>query len=167
MIAMSLKKMSSNLHELERRMKELQNTTAHVGVDSTDGIHEGSGMLYTELHWLHHSGYTTNGRRVPARPVSTVVRYTFKGEDILRKGLDKYFSNLNKKGGVISAEAALKPWLTSMLDYAKYEVFGSTTKLESNSPYTIKMKGFDSPMVDTGELRDQWKVRINGTVVSE
>lgn len=162
-IAMGIKKMSSNLDELINRMERLQKTTGSVGVTVEDGIHEPSGMLYTDLHWIHAAGSSANN--LPPRNVALVAKISFNGEDILRKGMDKYFSNLNKKGAM-KPEDVFKPYLEGLLDYTKNYVFGSTTKLAPNSPYTISLKGKNSPMVDTGQLMDAWKVRINGKVVS-
>ena len=162
-LLMGLSKMSDNLEELERRMRKLERTEASVGVTAEDGIHEPSGMTYVDLHWLHHAGSSKNN--LPPRPVSTIVRMSYKGEDILMKSLNKYFSNLAKKQPM-SVEDVFTPFLNGMLDYAKDEVFGSTSKLAKNSPYTIEMKGKDSPMQDTNQLTNTWKVRINNKVVN-
>ena len=161
-LLMGLSKMSDNLEELERRMRELERTEASVGVTAEDGIHEPSGMTYVDLHWLHHAGSSKNN--LPPRPVSTIVRMSYKGEDILMKSLNKYFSNLDKKQPM-SVEDVFTPFLNGMLDYTQNYVFGSVSKLAPNSPYTIEMKGKNSPMIDTGQLMDQWKVRINGRVI--
>ena len=80
------------------------------------------------------------------------------------KSLNKYFSNLDKKQPM-SVEDVFTPFLNGMLDYTQNYVFGSVSKLAPNSPYTIEMKGKNSPMIDTGQLMDQWKVRINGRVI--
>jgi len=161
-LLMGLSKMSDNLEELERRMRELERTEGSVGVTVEDGIHEPSGMTYVDLHWLHHAGSSKNN--LPARPVATIVRMSYKDEDILMKSLNKYFSNLDKKQPM-SVEDVFTPFLSGMLDYAKDEVFGNTSKLAKNSPYTISIKGKDSPMQDTNQLMDEWKVRINGRVI--
>jgi len=162
-IAMGIKKLSSNLDELERRLKNLKSTRGSVGVTVEDGVHEPSGMLYTDLHWIHAAGSSANN--LPPRNVALVAKLSFNGEDILRSGMDKYFSNLNKKG-TMKPEDVFKPYLEGLLDYTKNYVFGSTTKLAPNSPYTISLKGKNSPMIETGQLMDAWKVRINGKVVN-
>lgn len=162
-LLMGLSRISDNLDELERRMVALQKIEASVGVTAEDGIHEPSGMTYVDLHWLHHAGSSKNN--LPARPVATIVRMSYKGEDILMKSLNKYFSHLDKKQPM-SVEDVFTPFLNGMLDYAKDEVFGNTSKLAKNSPYTISLKGKDSPMQDTNQLMNAWKVRINGKVVN-
>lgn len=161
-IAMGIKKMSSNLDELELRLKELQKVEATVGI-TNDGKHPNFDGSYHDLMWIQHSGVSS--KRIPPRPLGTISLLTFKGEDIMRRSLNKYFSNLNKKGGVLSAEDALKPWLKGMYEHS-LNIFGNTTFLEPNAQYTIDRKGFDAPLVESGSLKAAWGIKINGKVVN-
>ena len=42
------------------------------------------------------------------------------------------------------------------------EVFGDTSKLKANAPSTIKKKGRNEPLVDSGEMRRRVNFRIEG-----
>ncbi|AUR94296.1 coil containing protein [Vibrio phage 1.193.O._10N.286.52.C6] len=162
-LLIGLSKMSDNIDELVSRVEKLQKVQASVGVTREDGIHEPSGMTYVDLHWLHHAGSSKNN--LPARPISSIALMSFNGEPLIKKSLDKYFSNLNKRNGGGSAGDVFKPYLKGLLDYTQNYVFGSVSKLAPNSPYTVKMKGKNSPLQDTNQLASQWKVRINGKVI--
>lgn len=160
-IAMGIKKMSSNLDELERRLKELQKVEATVGI-TNDGKHPNFDGSFHELMWMQHSGVSS--KRIPPRPLGSISLLTFKGEDIMRKSLNKYFSNLDKKGGVISAEDTLKPWLKGMYEHS-LNLFGNKTFLRPNAQFTIDSKGFNAPLVESGSLKAAWGVKINNVKV--
>lgn len=160
-IAMGIKKMSSNLDELERRLKELQRVEATVGI-TNDGKHPNFDGSYHDLMWMQHSGVAS--KNIPPRPLGSIALLSFKGEDIMRKSLNKYFRNLNKRGGVISAEDALKPWLKGMYEHS-LNIFGNKTFLEPNAQFTIDKKGFNSPLIESGSLKAAWAIKINGKKV--
>lgn len=161
-LLMGLKKVSSNLDELERRLKELQRVDASVGV-TNDGKHPSFEGSFHELMWLQHGGVSS--KNIPPRPLGTISLLTFKGEEIMRKSLNKYFNNLNKKGGMLSAEDALKPWLKGMYKHS-LNMFGNTTFLKPNKQFTVDKKGFQGPLVESSALRDSWGITINGVVVT-
>lgn len=160
-LLMGLSKMTDNLEELERRMRELERTEAHVGNTKGDQPHPNFEGSYNDLFWLQHSGSTK--ARIPPRPIASIASMSYKGEDLLRKGLDKYFNNLDKKS-TFSAEDALKPWLKGFYDHS-VAMFGDTTVLKSNAQFTIDQKGFNAPLVEEGHLKSAWGVMINGARV--
>lgn len=136
-----------------------------MGVTEADGIHKPSGLTFVYLHHIHHAGFVNGVAYIPARPVSEVSMLTYKGWKIINKSLDKYFSNLSKRSSPDVAEV-FKPLTKDLLNYTRYNVFGNTDLLEENAPSVIDRKGFNEPMVETGTLLKEWKVRINGTVVN-
>lgn len=158
---MGLSKMSDNLEELERRMRELEGTEAHIGNTKGNQQHPNFEGSYNDLFWLQHSGSTK--ARIPPRPISSIASMSYKGEDLLSKGLNKYFSALDKKS-TFTAEDALKPWLKGFYDHS-VAMFGDTTVLKSNAQFTIDKKGFNQPLIETGALRSAWGVTINNKVV--
>ncbi|AUR93485.1 coil containing protein [Vibrio phage 1.187.O._10N.286.49.F1] len=160
-LLMGLSKMSDNLKELERRMRELEGLDAAVGNTKGNQHHPTFEGSYNDLFWLQHSGSTK--ARIPPRPIATIAKMSYKGEDLLRKGLNKYFSNLDKKS-TFTAEDALKPWLKGFYDHS-VAMFGDTTVLKSNAQFTIDQKGFNAPLIETGSLKSAWGVMIDGVRV--
>lgn len=155
---MGLSKMTDNLEELERRMRALESLDATVGNTKGDQPHPNFDGSYNSLFWIQHSGSTK--ARIPPRPIASIAM-SYKGEDLLRKGLGKYFSNLEKKSN-FTAEDALKPWLKGFYEYS-VSMFGDTTVLKSNAQFTIDKKGGrNTPLIETGALKDAWGVLING-----
>jgi hypothetical protein len=161
MIAVSINKLNDHIKELERRMTELQKVDAQVGNTKGGQKHPNFDGSYNDLFWLHHAGSTK--ARIPPRPLASVVKMSYKGEYLLRKGLTEYFSGIDKKGK-ISAEQALTPWLKGLYEYS-LSMFGNTKFLKSNAQFTIDQKGFNAPLVETGELKAAWGVMINGKKV--
>ena len=162
-LLMGLSKMSDNLVELERRMVALQKLDAGVGNTKGNMTHPNFEEGYNSLFWLQHSGSTK--AKIPPRPISTISAMTFKGEDLIRKGLTSYFKDLDKKS-TVSAEDALMPFLKGLYEYS-YDIFGDNTFLKPNAEYTIKLKnGRDTPLIDSGDLRAAWGILIDGKGVN-
>ena len=159
-LLMGLSKMSDNLEELERRMRELERTEASVGI-TNDGKHPNFDGSYHELMWLQHAG--SSRQNLPPRPLATIAMAGYDGKKALKQGLDRYFSNIEKKGKV-SAEDALMPFLKGLHKYS-INIFGNKTFLEPNAQFTIDKKGFDSPLIESGSTKDAWNIKINGTVI--
>lgn len=163
MIAINIEKLSCDLDALERKLHALADAEILVGVKEEQGRHSTFDGSYTDLLWMHHSGYSSNGRYAPARPIKDVALLTYKGnKTALNKGLDAYFSDL--KSNKVSVQDALSPIVEHLWGHS-YKIFGDYTKLEPNAQGTIDKKGFDAPLFDTGELQSQWSAWINGTKV--
>ncbi|AUR89075.1 coil containing protein [Vibrio phage 1.121.O._10N.286.46.C4] len=157
MLAIGLGLKSSNLDNLIKRMEDLEKQEAFVGVKPSQGVHS-SGLNFTDLLWIHHMGVPS--RNIPSRPISSIAKMTFKGHTVLRKSLDKYFSQLDKKRAPVAADKVLQPFAEELWEYS-WDIFGDTSYLENNAQSTIDRKGFDAPMFETGELRGQWSYYLN------
>ena len=161
-LLMGLSKMSDNLEELERRMRELERINVSIGNTKGNQPHPNFDGSYNDLFWLQHSGSTK--ARIPPRPIAVISKMSYKGEDLLRKGLNKYFINLDKKSKM-SAEQALTPWLKGFYEHS-LSIFGNTTFLKSNAQFTIDQKGGrNTPLIDEGHLKAAWGVLIDGVRV--
>jgi len=162
-LAMGLVKVSDHVAELEKRLKALEKLDAGVGNTKGNMTHETYEEGFNNLFWLQHSGSTK--AKIPPRPIATISAMTFKGEDLIRKGLTSYFKDLDKKGKV-NPEDALMPFLKGLYEYS-YDIFGDNTFLKPNAEYTIKLKnGRDTPLIDSGSLRDAWGILIDGKGVN-
>lgn len=155
-VAIGVFKLEDHFDELERRIRELAELDAFVGV-TDDGMHPDFDGTYHELMWMLHAGVSE--MNIPPRPLASVAMMTFKGENILKRDLDRYFKNLDKRSSV-SAQDTVKPFLMAFYDHSK-SIFGDTTFLEPNAQYTIDIKGFDAPLVDSGSTKATWGIKIN------
>ncbi len=160
MLAIGIELLEDYTKELERRLKELEKQEVFIGVKAEQGTHQPSGLNYTDLLWIHDIGSS----KLPARPVAEWTLLSFNKDKTLRDGLKKFLSDIDKPSSPISAKEAVTPFTNAMWR-AGYNVFGNLNYLESNAEYTIDRKGFNSPLIETGELRDQWSVYINDTKV--
>lgn len=161
MLAIGINLLEDYTKELESRLLELEKQEVFIGVTPEQGTHEPSGLNYTDLLWIHDNGIPD--KNIPPRPVAEWSLLTFEDDSSLAKPLKTYLSDLSKKPN-ISLENVVKPFAYSMWQTG-YDVFGNLNYLESNAESTIKKKGKNSPLIDTGELRDEWGVYINNVKV--
>ena len=159
MIELNLFLIDDHLDELERRIKELQKSESFVGYDISQGIHKESNMPYTNLMALMSAGYSP--KNLPARPIMLYAANAYPLEDSsMKKDLTKYFTQIDKSKAPISVTQINENWVNGYAQVALM-MFGSTTIFESNASRTIAQKGFNAPLVDKGDLRDNLGYRIN------
>lgn len=155
-----LKVLNNNFDELEKRIKNFAKTEAFVGYGKSQGIHETSGMYYVDLIALLSAGYS--GHNLPARPIFKYAMNDYDiNKSILQKDLSNYFSRISSKKAPISTEKIAEHWAEDFGGYV-LRIFGETPPLASNAVSTIKQKGKNSPLEDTGDLRDHLGYSING-----
>ena len=93
MIEFNLHLIDDNLDELERRLVELSKSESFVGYSLTQGIHEKSGMPYTNLMALMAAGYSP--KNLPARPLMLYAANAYPlNTSSMHKDLTKYLSNI-------------------------------------------------------------------------
>lgn len=141
-------------------LKKLDNQSVSVGHFESQGLHS-SGKSYVNLMKEHHTG----DEITPPRPVLTILNFRLRGylssseaKSLLKrwakdpKNIDLFLSSLGKK-----------------IAQQEKQIFGNNTELASNAPLTQKLKGRDSPLVDTGELRSKvaYRTSIGNKVIEE
>lgn len=117
-----------------------------VGVLGGGSNRPGDGLSNAELAAVHEFG-TLDGH-IPARPFIGGT-YDVKREDyvkMIRKGLDKVLIGKQTIEGLLG-RVGLK-----FASDVKKTVIGSEFQLLPNAPETIRRKGSDVPLVDTGRL---------------
>lgn len=148
----------NNLKKLARMAAKLEKTYSEYGYFQEQGIHQESGLSYPYLMSIHEWG-TANGH-IPARkPFSIAI---FGGGQSLLKALKRPMA-----AHVRSATRKVNYPVDQTLEifgsvgvYMTKGLFGSSTLL-SNAPSTIRQKGFDAPLVETGDLRDNMRYRTS------
>lgn len=150
---MKLIRKTRNLDKLIKRVTALCREEVATGYFPENGIHYGSGLAYATLMAMHHQGYEGKYAFVPARKVRTQVALDMKS---LFPSWGKQVNNY------LYHDKSLRDTLDfigRLSATRAYDIFGDKSELAPNSAYTIHLKNSDSPLVDTGELRDNWSYK--------
>lgn len=142
--------------KLNQTLKTLQNTTAKVGYFADQGKHH-SGMNYPSLMYLHEV------KGVRSALLGTVRRRPF--EIAMTDDKDKLMHNLQSR--LARSISRLQPTHNAIeitceeMEKSVKSIFGDTGKLQPNAESTVKIKGFNAPLIETSELKDKLTHRIN------
>lgn len=106
--------------------------------------------------YLHEViGISTKSGKVYRRAFEMTSMFMRKTlQDDVNKDLTRLF-----KSGNIDPTNVLENFATSLSNGIK-STFGNPSILPSNSPFTIKQKGANTPLVETGELRDNLAYKV-------
>ena len=149
------------------RLRDLQKDQGSIGYYAEQGQHSTSGLSFVDMIAIHSFGSTKV--KIPPRPV---LDLTFSLYDplsknmTLKRDLKLYFSNIKSKTPRIKAGQILENVLGDYVEKVR-SYFGDPTKIESNSAFTQWLKEKNglvpnSPLVWSGELRDNLSYKING-----
>jgi phage gpG-like protein len=132
--------------QIQSRIEKSGDLSVSVGVLSNESVEGSFGMV--DLANVHEFGATAgNGVVIPERPA---FRLTFdEGKDRLKA------SRLLRFDQYIMGQITLRKALFFLGDEYKNMVRATIQdggKLKANAPATIKKKGSDLPLVDTGRL---------------
>jgi hypothetical protein len=153
-LVFGLKKDKCFIKNLRKRLQELDNTSFDVGYFPQQGTHQPSGMSYSNLFAIHSFGSKSAG--IPARPVLDLnfqLWNPVSSNKLIKKQLKSYFSNIKSTNAPIKFSTILDTIAGSYVQSTR-AIFGDSTKLVSNSSFTVSQKGTQSPLVETGDLRD-------------
>ncbi len=163
MLTMNITLKKSNMDKLEKRLKALAKMKTKVGYFQEQGEHY-SGMTYPELVALHSSGVPS--KNIPARPIFEIAYMSYDvNKSTIKKDLTKYLSKIGRSTSPIKVTTIGKNFVNSFSQHM-LPIFGDTSKLKSNSPYTQHLKtqaGVEpnNPLVWTGDLRDNLSYKLN------
>lgn len=145
-----------NWDKILDNLEELNNTCVDIGYYEED-IHEDSGLAMSDLATIHERGSTKNN--IPARP------FMSKSGDILY-GDEQIFNILGK---IVVMETGVKE------AYSKIGVIGQksiqasidTQAFIALKPETIRKKGHDIILIDSKQLYNEPKFKINNNTNEE
>ena len=141
---------TKDLEKVLKHFQTLNNLKIDVGYFSDSGQHSTAEMSYSELMAFHEGGGVNQyGHSVPARPLMSEA--VFELEESGKKVMMSEYKNLFGQVGRINFNADA---LGDKMVVLSRELFGDTYLFEDNAPSTIAKKGKNSPLEDTGELRD-------------
>jgi hypothetical protein len=130
------------LNELLKRLTKLDTTHVEYGYDST--IHASSGLPISELAAIHEYGWYGNPERDFMHQTDINMRLQHNNKMV--SDVEEY---LYYGGNIVSLYTQFGKLGTDMI---KETI--SSGHFTENSAMTIKLKGRNEPLVDTGELKN-------------
>ena len=145
------KKGQGGLDKLLAKMKEMAESSIETGYFKQQGEHS-SGIMYTDLMKIHEYGLFDN---TPERPVRELTLKENHQQDW--KFIQSEIKNIFYKDYDVdySFDQIGKYYTEKARD-----IFGNVNDLTPNAPSTVQLKGFNSPLVDSGDLAMHWSWRI-------
>lgn len=154
-----LERNGPGLKGLQMSIEDLRNSDVLVGIPEQENSRRGGGIGNAALLYIHTNGSPV--RHIPARPVIEpaiqadgnreliAAQLKLAGKAILDKDAAAAETHL-RKAGQIGANVS-KRWFTD-----------PRNNWAPNAPSTIRAKGSDQPLIDTGALRQAitWVIRI-------
>lgn len=136
---------------IDEALKQLPSYTIEIGVVSMNKKRTKVkyGVTNAELMFIHENGSPL--RNIPARPVlQMTINYANKNllNDTIDKCIDIYLSTFDEK----LVEKELKKMCFRMENYARKLIYNNDGRLIANAPSTIKRKGYNHPLFQTGQL---------------
>jgi len=145
-------KKGRTFNKIRKSVKDIHQENVQIGYFAGQGQHT-SGLSFPALMAIHEFGTDD----IPKRPVFQITAFGAKPQKSSRvkSAIRNWSSNL-------AGRADAKLLLDTIGKYHQKELqslFGDTSALASNRPTTIRIKGRDEPLVDSGELRDNLAYR--------
>ena len=137
-----------------RIMRDLQKLD---GMEVVAGMLKDSGKASNGASYVDIATWNEYGtRRIPSRPIIRISAATNKQAwtKIAQQCINDVID------GDSPTEAAQVVGHRMVEDIRK--VFGDTSKLKANAPSTLKKKGRNEPLVDSGEMRRRVNFRVEG-----
>lgn len=136
---------------LVKLIEQLPSYVIEIGVFTTKSKRKKVkvGITNAELMFIHENGSPL--KNIPARPVlQMTIDYVNKEllNETIDRCIDKYLSTFDEK----EIEVELNKLCIRMENYAKSLIYDNDGRLIANAPSTIKKKGDNHPLFDTGQL---------------
>jgi len=133
-----------------KHLEKISGSEAEWGVYSENGIHEESGLKYTELMAIHELR-DDEWKRPVFKITANNNRFVSGYKKLLASGLETYITR-SASGTFSNVDKVLKP-VAELGRKNADKVFGSKYWLKKNTKETIKRKGHSKPLVEFGDLR--------------
>lgn len=145
-MSIKIKSNTRKLDQLTKELKKIHNKNVSFGYYQEQGTHY-SGYSYPDL--MSYLEYGDHAHDVPPRPVFSATSGKMRATS--GREVRRYIENF--VGGKMTASFTLD---MVGAEYAKWtqDMFGVPSQVNvSNSPRTVSLKGGDTPLVDTGDLK--------------
>lgn len=150
-------KQNGNLAKLVKKLKALNKQKVEFGYFQEQGIHTPSNLYFTELMRIHEDGLGVSVR--PVLGIHTPYGYTIKGQmesssftKMTSNWLKDYVRNIDMTNDRLADKFSM--WAV----HSAGDIFGQSPPLR----YTYN----ETPLIDTGELSDNfaWRVSWQGVI---
>lgn len=108
------------------------------------------GMTNAELMFIHENGSPL--RDIPARPVLEMTIKWANESGLLRQTMSKIAQMLIVNYDEDKIDNEIKKLCLKIQNYARQIIYSNDGRLVANAPSTIKRKGDNHPLFDTGQL---------------
>ena len=108
------------------------------------------GVTNAELMFIHENGSPL--RNLPARPVLEMTIEWANSSGELEKVIDAAFEILVRTGDISKIDILMKKFAIKLQNYARNIIISNDGRLAANAPSTIKAKGDNYPLHNTGQL---------------
>lgn len=152
----------NNLDDIFAKVNSLPTYVIEIGVMTSNNkrkvVKAQIGLTNAEIMFINEHGSPL--RHIPARPVlQMTIEWTKK--NLLDSTLDKAVDAYIKSGFDDKAfEKELNKMCIKMENYARELIYSNDGRLAPNAPSTIKRKGDNHPLFDTGQLARSITCRI-------
>lgn len=152
--------------KLKKHFQQLDGLEVDAGYFAESGYHSDAGIPYATLMYRHEFGLFDDAegalKNTPPRPLMTLTAEASIKPSIMRGNLGRLAKDTCGQIGKLSSNANK---LGKEMQKLGQSMFGDSM-LADNAPLTQKLKGRNDPLVDTGELRQNfgYKTSLDDTV---
>lgn len=129
-----------------------------VGVVSDEKRKKDNGVTNAELMFIHENGAPL--QNIPKRPVLAITIDYIEKMGVLNKNLDRAINVYFKSNKIEEFEKQLNILASKTENVAREIIYKNQGVLAPNAPSTIKKKGENHPLFDTGQLARSIIARI-------
>lgn len=138
---------------LDDKIKALPKYAVEIGVISTNSKRRQTikvGVTNAELMFIHENGSPLRG--IPARPVLEMA-IKWANENLLDKSISKAIdAYIDSDFNVEAYKKELEKMCIRIQSYARNIIYSNDGRLVPNATSTIRRKGDNHPLFDTGQL---------------
>lgn len=126
------------------------------------GVHKESGEKFSDILAWNHFGTET----IPPRPVLRIAAENVLSSPEMKKHMQAYFKNVMeyaKRGRLEDLKDIETKLLTAIGQQVAAEakrIIDRNSELQHNAPATVKKKGFDKPLFESGELQKKLSYEV-------
>lgn len=108
------------------------------------------GITNAQLMYIHENGSPL--KSIPARPVLQMTIEWANSSGIIQQTIDKAVNAYFSTGKVEAIDKEMEKFCLRLQNYARQIIYSNDGRLVENAPSTIKRKGDNHPLFDTGQL---------------
>jgi hypothetical protein len=150
---MKLKFKTAGIAKLQKTLDNLSKLEMTAGIHKGAGMHSEAGVLKAGLLAMHEF---SDGEHYPRRPIGQITfdKHSEEWSDKATKAIGRAL--VHSKNEKVVTQAEFKKALASTANDMRKDMKRSFGRppLEGNAPATVEMKGFNTPMIETGELKN-------------